>query len=123
MFMPLCRTLNCYNFDEKLNAMHISQIIHIGSRKRILSEDILYLQSDLNYTKVYTINGKMHLVSTTLKTIEARLSSSAHFLRINRGLVVNSNHIKSFNKKTLTIANKELNISRRRLSDMQNYGF
>ena len=112
--MLLSRLLNCYNFDEKLNAMDISQIIHIGSRKRILSEDILYLQSDLNYTKVYTINGKMHLVSTTLKTIEARLSSSAHFLRINRGLVINTRYIKSQFANSVELSNNLVFIVSRR---------
>ena len=89
--------------------------IPVGSRKNIECERILYFQSDSNYTKVFLVDGKMFLSSTTLKTIESRLFRNPEFLKINRGIVINRNHVKHYRQDTVELLNDLiLVVSRRR---------
>jgi two-component system, LytTR family, response regulator len=92
-----------------------NNIIPIGSRKKVPSKDILYLQSDLNYTKVFLVNGQMIFSSTTLKIIESRLAENPEFLRINRGTVINRQHVKAYQEDSLELNNNlHFVVSRRR---------
>jgi DNA-binding LytR/AlgR family response regulator len=105
-----------YNFTviKKCKAM-TSTHIHIGARKKIESECILYFQSDLNYTKVFLVDGQMIFSSTTLKKIEGRLIGKPEFLRINRGIVINLNHVKTYQETSVELTNDiSLAVSRRR---------
>jgi DNA-binding LytR/AlgR family response regulator len=91
-----------------------SQIGH----ENIPSADILYLQSDTNYTEIFTINHPKRLCSITLKKVENRLDNMA-FLRINRGLTINRLHVsqlcKSEKQPFVILSNgQQLPISRRR---------
>lgn len=63
--------------------------VHVGSHKYLAPHEILHLESDLNYTQILLVNGKKILSSTTLKTIENRLSPFKNFVRINRQSIVN----------------------------------
>lgn len=92
-----------------------TNIIPIGSRKKVASDEILYLQSDLNYTKVFLVNGQMIFSSTTLKIIESRLSENPEFFRINRGIVINRQHVKTFQEASVELKNNlSFVVSRRR---------
>ena len=68
-------------------------LLRLNSQNIIPKSDILYLESDWNYTVVYTRDNSKHVSSFTLKILEKRLSDNS-FLRINRGLLINSQHIR-----------------------------
>lgn len=98
--------------------MKTSNLLHIGSRKSIPAEDILYLESDLNYTKVFTIRSMIYS-STSLKIIENRIGENPSFLRINKGLIVNTQYVKSIEGTSVIMKNnRTLSISRRRMSSV-----
>ncbi|MCP9766432.1 LytTR family transcriptional regulator [Lacihabitans sp. LS3-19] len=95
--------------------METQKMIHIGSRKKVAPQDILYLKSDINYTRVLLVNGQIFLSSTTLKIIESRLAPTTDFLRINRGIVINIKHVKAFQNSEVELINHEsFVVSRRR---------
>lgn len=60
-------------------------------------KDIIYCQSDSNYTHIYT-SEKEYLVSKTLKTIQELLPQD-DFLRVHHSFVVNVVHIKEYSRK------------------------
>ncbi len=66
--------------------------LRLTHRKQIPTNDIIYLESEINYTNVYTSDNKKHISSFTLKVLEARIIKK-EFLRINRGCLVNLKHI------------------------------
>jgi len=55
-------------------------------------DDILYCQSEGNYTHVILKEGKQYLVSKNIKTIE-RLMPKQQFLRVHKSFVVNTKYI------------------------------
>ncbi len=57
--------------------------------------DILYCESDDNYTRFYVQDGQHYLVTKPLKDIQ-ELLEERHFLRIHRQYIVNLNQIKKF---------------------------
>ena len=63
----------------------------------INTDDIVRLESDINYTYVFLIDGKKILVSTTLKEYEEMLNDSG-FFRIHKTHLINLSQIARFNK-------------------------
>lgn len=58
---------------------------------------ILYAQADDNYTVIYLIDGKKHVVSKTLKFFDDLLSDLG-FIRIHKSFLINSNEILEYKK-------------------------
>ncbi|WP_435354129.1 LytR/AlgR family response regulator transcription factor [Emticicia sp. SJ17W-69] len=83
------------------------------------SQDVTWLESVINYTKIYFVDGSFLLVSYTLKTIEDRIKSHKNFIRIHRSYMVNQSYINSItiqDKETFVrlTDNLELLVSRRK---------
>ncbi len=77
---------------------------------KVLLDDILYIESDKDYVKVYTENG--HIITRqTIASVEAMLSES-QFLRVHRSYIVSLRKLKSFTAETIEIGNKELPIGK-----------
>ncbi|MEO6136614.1 MAG: response regulator [Ginsengibacter sp.] len=58
---------------------------------KLMVTDILYIEADRNYSRIYT-QQKEYLLSVTLKTIEEKLSMK-NFLRIHRSYLINIMHV------------------------------
>lgn len=58
---------------------------------KIMISDIMYIEADRNYTRIFT-HHKEFLLSVTLKTIEEKLSKNI-FVRIHRSYIININQI------------------------------
>ncbi len=61
-------------------------------------DNIMYCQSQSNYTILTLSNGNELMISKTLKGVEATLQPF-FFIRIHQSFLVNPNHIKSFHRK------------------------
>jgi two-component system LytT family response regulator len=60
-------------------------------------DQIIYCQSDNNYTKIFLKEGKDLFISKTLKELE-ELLGNYHFYRVHNSFVVNLNEIKNYVK-------------------------
>lgn len=94
-----------------------------------LSDDIIYLESDSNYTVFHLKDGKQHISSFTLKYHVEQMQELSQFYRVNRSVFVNLSYIAERTKKHVSLINgKEFLISRRRkkalklrLKSIENY--
>lgn len=77
---------------------------------KVLIGNILYIESDKDYVKVFTEEGTI-ITRQTITSIEAMLSDS-QFLRIHRSFIVSLNKIKSFSHESVEIGSKELPIGK-----------
>lgn len=76
-------------------------------------ENIIYCQSDGNFTQVYLQEGKAIYSSYSMLEMEEKLRGS--FIRIHREYLVNKNHIKELEANSVLLSNKKsLPISRKR---------
>lgn len=83
-----------------------SYVSEVNEKKIVLSKvsgfaieemnDIMVLQADSNYTKVYCKEGKKYHVSKPLKEFEKVLPGDS-FLRIHRSYIINLNYLMDFN--------------------------
>ncbi|MGL4631651.1 MAG: LytR/AlgR family response regulator transcription factor [Leadbetterella sp.] len=101
--------------------------IHVGSRQKLLPQEIVYLKSDLNYTQIFLRDGKQILSSTTLKKIEGRFANCG-FLRVHRSTVVNTSYVESYEDKELsgeiTLSNQnKIIVSRRQNEKLRHINF
>ncbi|HMF71154.1 MAG TPA: response regulator, partial [Flavitalea sp.] len=73
---------------------------------KIIVADILYIEADRNYCRIFTRN-KEYLLSITLKTIEEKLPSRI-FLRTHRSYIINLAHIDEVAEGHVIIAQKAI---------------
>jgi two-component system, LytTR family, response regulator len=97
--------------EEKINPA-ISFIYLRAERKmkKVLLDDIIYIESDRDYVKLFTENGFI-ITRQTIASIEALLSDS-QFVRIHRSYIVSIGKIKSFTPDSVEIGNKILPIGK-----------
>ena len=77
---------------------------------KVLLDDVLFIESDKDYVKIYTTNSTI-VTRQTISSVEAMLSENK-FLRIHRSFIVSLDKIKSFSNETVEIGNKELPIGK-----------
>ena len=86
-------------------------------------DEILYLESDSNYTYVHYKNGNKELVSKTLKDFEQTLPESL-FCRIHNSFIINLDSVKEYIKgrggQIILTNNKALNVSQNRKTNFLN---
>lgn len=88
---------------------HVSSKMPIKVRyegKTILveTENILYISSEGNYTKINLLNGKFILLSKNIKQIEALYFSGSPFFRIHQSFIINLTKISSYSSTEATLA-------------------
>ena len=80
--------------DESVSiAVHVNDLVEY-----INSNQICALEADNNYTLIYTAENKKYIASKTLSDIEGLLKETNHFIRIHRGICINSKFIVSYSK-------------------------
>ena len=77
---------------------------------KVLLADILYIESDKDYVKVFTEKGFI-ITRQTIASVEAMLSES-RFIRVHRSYIVSLNKLRSFTAETVEIGSKELPIGK-----------
>lgn len=82
---------------------------------------ILFMESDINYTIIYLSNGKKLISGYNLTFYEKRIDNQC-FMRINRSLMIHKSSVKviNFEESALVLNNgKQVSISRRRMKAFQ----
>jgi len=73
---------------------------------KLIIADILYIQSDADYTDVY-LADKKYLSSNSLQQWEQELNPS-HFIRVHRSHLVNMEQIQKFTGSQITLSNGQV---------------
>ena len=107
---PEIETLNFVPHDESKSAPAFIYLRVDRKMIKVLLDDILYIESDKDYVKVFTENGFI-ITRQTIASVEAMLSER-QFLRIHRSFIVSLNRLKSFTSETIEIGNKELPVGK-----------
>jgi len=77
---------------------------------KVLLDDVLYIESDKDYVKLFTEKGFV-ITRQTIASVEAMLPAS-QFIRIHRSFIVSFQKINSFTNETVEVGNKELPIGK-----------
>jgi DNA-binding LytR/AlgR family response regulator len=81
-------------------------IRHKDKMIKIMVADMLYIEADRNYSRIFT-KQKEYLLSVTLKTIEEKLSMQ-YFMRIHRSYLINITHVDEVSESYVTIVQKQI---------------
>ncbi|HWY09977.1 MAG TPA: LytTR family DNA-binding domain-containing protein [Bacteroidia bacterium] len=102
---------------EKKIAIHIKDQVML-----IRLNEITHLESERNYTNIYTTENKKYTSSKNLGDYEEMLKEHQYFYRANKGCLVNINHISNYSKGEpciVTIANNyDQEVSRRKKQEL-----
>lgn len=83
---------------------------HNNTMVKVDINDILYIEAERNYCRIYS-KTKEHLLVMTLKDLDAKLPSQ-HFLRVHRSFIVNISQIKEVANSHIVIEKKAIPISK-----------
>nr|MDQ6904897.1 response regulator transcription factor [Bacteroidota bacterium] len=84
-------------------------IRHKEKMVKIMIADILYIEAERNYSRIFTLT-KEYLLSVTLKTIEEKFPGRL-FKRIHRSYFVNLQHVEAVAEDHVIIAHKKIPLS------------
>jgi DNA-binding LytR/AlgR family response regulator len=73
-------------------------------------QDILYIEAERNYCRIYS-KTKEYLLVMTLKDMDEKLPAK-HFLRVHRSFIVNLSQINEISTSHIVIQKKAIPISR-----------
>lgn len=82
-----------------------------GAYQRIRISDILFLQSEHVYVRIYLKNGAQILERTSLGNLLAKLPARK-FMRVHRSFVINLRHVARWTSGSLFIADFDIPLSR-----------
>lgn len=102
------------NFSEKLKIKTKTELFFVDP------EDIVYCESDNNYTSLFLNNKNKIFISKTIKLLEEDLKQP-FFYRVHRSFIVNLNYVDSFNSYLSVIKLKDN--SQIPVSDRKKKGF
>lgn len=95
---------------------------HNNYVKFLLLNEILYMESDRNYTIINTVKEERYISSKNLGEYEETLENHQNFFRINKSYLININHMAHYTKKEpciLTLSNNmDFEISRRKKHEL-----
>ncbi|AFK04558.1 LytTr DNA-binding region [Emticicia oligotrophica DSM 17448] len=97
------------------------ETLYLTRNLKIEPNEIMYLESESNYTLIYTTNKSKTITSQTLHVVHSSINYD-NFLRISRKHIINIEHISTIylekNRLTFKLSNGEKFIaSRRRTKD------
>jgi DNA-binding LytR/AlgR family response regulator len=79
--------------------------IFIGGRTFVVPNQIAYFEADVNYTKIFYVNGRKACIATTLKQMESRFQAIPRFFRINKSLIINLDCIQHIEAEKIILQN------------------
>lgn len=105
---------NNSDFKSKKNEAFILNdcifVRHLNSMVKVNIEDVLYIEAERNYCRIFTKN-KEYLLVITLKEMDKKLPSK-HFLRIHRSFIINISKITEIATSHIVIGRKAIPISK-----------
>src|SRR5687767_7056966 len=78
---------------------------------RVQPEQVVFLETQRNYTKIYLADKKYYLVRSSLSTALKKLPSD-QFIKIHRSFVVSLHYIDRINTDHLVVGNEGLPIGK-----------
>jgi two-component system, LytTR family, response regulator len=70
--------------------------IPIGGRIRVCPQDVIAFVGSINYSLIYTQDGEVRIVATTLKNLENKFKPH-HFFRSHKSFLINLNYVVHYN--------------------------
>lgn len=113
-----------YNI-KVLNEFHQIQKIAVNSASKIdfmPVEEIIYCKANLAYTEIISFNNHILTATKSINEFGEELSNN-QFFRISKSVLINLNHVYSFNKRSNQVLMKNnvlLDVARRRKVEFVN---
>lgn len=115
-----------HSMDEKSKLVNKILLHQHGKVQVVEIENIVYIQAMRAYAEVVTTDQHKMISSKNLNNYEELLSPFGHFIRVNKSVLINSNHIQSYSKGEtcfITLKNTpvEIEVSRRKKTSIIQY--
>ena len=114
------------NIIELKNATNIPEnddyfFIKIDAQQvKLISAEILYIESMRDYVKIYTENREVpYIPLMTLKKVKSLLPEK-YFIQINRSQIINISKISAYGKNSLSLAGKKFVVSEKFQEEFEN---
>lgn len=99
--------------EERSSPFILSDCIFVRHHEKMVKvdiKDILYIEAERNYCRIYS-KGKEYLLVMTLKDMDEKLPQR-HFIRVHRSFIVNLSQIDEVATSHIVIAKKAIPVSK-----------
>lgn len=93
--------------EDLRQVAHIPQIVRFRSSKGDIilhTDEILFAQMEGHYLKINLTDGTNRMIRMTFSAFSQRMEKQGGFLSVNKGILVNLDYVRSFEKNTLVMA-------------------
>ncbi len=91
-------------FDDRIFVRHNDAMV------KVMIGDVLYIEAERNYCRIYT-KGEEYLLVATLKEIEEKLPTG-HFLRVHRSFLINIALVEEVGSTHVVVVDKVIPLSK-----------
>ncbi|MCW3085202.1 MAG: two component transcriptional regulator, LytTR family [Bacteroidetes bacterium] len=114
------------SLDEKNQLIKNISLHHNGKVHVVNISDICSVNALRGYCEISVLSGQKLVSAKTLTDYEELLKPYPNFLRVNKGTIININHLKNYSKGTVCYitmkgADAEIEVSRRRKTTIIQY--
>lgn len=96
--LPQQQVINLLHHLRK-DADEYKLAVHHGEKVKLLNEkEILYVEADNRYCKIYLDTNKVYTAARHLKEFEDYFGENSSFIRINKSVILNTRHILEYSK-------------------------
>jgi DNA-binding LytR/AlgR family response regulator len=71
----------------------MENLIKVGARTFVRAEQIIFMESEINYTRIHYKDGSKQILSYTLKKVLGSFECQNNLRRISRQIVVNTDEV------------------------------
>ena len=92
--------------EQSIKLLEVEAFLFIRTSNgliKLLIENVIYIKSNGNFSRVYCGDGKYHITLVSLKSLELQLPANA-FIRVHKQYIANKKKITVIKSSTLTIS-------------------
>jgi two-component system LytT family response regulator len=82
--------------------------IHVGGRRHVKPEEVMMLVANVNYTTIHLVDGERFMIAKNIGKVQETLQNYGHFVRPNKGQVVNFAYVLENRNSELLLQNNEI---------------
>lgn len=117
------KALSLFNLSKGINTNNTQEYLFVRSGyklHKVVLNDILYIESQMEYSKIVTHNQEPIIALLALKKIEEKLTSPS-FVKVHRSYIVNVNYINEIDNGKIFIGNAIIPISKHYKKNIQDF--
>jgi len=110
---------NLNDFLKFIKSENLENYIYNSIKLKV--NDIIFIQADVNYTKIHFVDGSTEIKAITIKLMEKIMNqiNKKLFIRIHKSFLINLKYVESFKRFEIILNGQLFPVSRRKYNNVK----